>query len=242
VLNIAQQLDKPNDLAFAEHAGAVLSVFLRDAAELRLRAAALASLAATRNFPFYSATSQIFTGRVMLNEGKVLVGLAALRRGVSDYIAAGTRIGLGLFLGMLAEAEADAGLLEEALRTVGDAIVSTVEEGAWQPYLLWVKGRLLLDTARLSGSQSTTDGSEAGEGLEKAEQTFRDAIAFAERIGAKTIQLRAATALTKLLVSRGSAREASHLLAPLYPGFTQGQETADLVEARQALDELKQCA
>ncbi len=238
VTRIAQVLDKPNDLAFAEHFAALLSIHLRDPAGVRLHANALASLVARQHFPFYSATSQMFNGWVMLNEGRVVEALAAVRKGVSDYIAAGTRIGLGLFLGMLAVAQGEAGLYEEALGTVRDAIGSTVEEGAWQPYLLWVQGKLLEDSRR-SPSQSNALLSGAADGVEQAEQSFRDAIAFAARIVAKTIQLRATTSLANLLIARGSAGEARALLGPLYSSFTQGQDTPDLIEARQVLDRLE---
>src|SRR5215469_14175063 len=118
----------------------------------------------------------MFYGWSMLNAGRVEEALAAVREGVSDYIAAGTRIGLGMYLGMLAVAQGEAGLYEEALGTVRDAIGSTVEEGAWQPYLMWVKGKLLLEDSRRSSSQSNTVLSGAADGLEQAEQSFRDAI------------------------------------------------------------------
>ncbi|MBV8140222.1 MAG: AAA family ATPase [Deltaproteobacteria bacterium] len=238
VISIAQALGKPNDLAFAEHFATLLSIHLRDAAGVRLHAAALASLVARQHFPFYSATSQMFNGWVMLNEGRAPEALAAVRKGVSDYIAAGTRIGLGLFLGMRAVAEGEAGLHDEALGTVRDALESTVEEGAWQPYLMWVQGKLLLEKSRRAASQSNTVLSRAA-GLEQAEQSFRDASALAARIVAKTIQLRATTSLANLLITRGSAGEARDLLGPVYSSFTQGHDTPDLIEARQVFDELE---
>ena len=75
---------------------------------------------------------------------------------------------------------------------MGDAIVFPAEEEVWQPYLMWVKGELL-DGARPSHSHSNTQPSGPAKYLEQAEQSFRDAIAFATRIGTKTIQLRAST-------------------------------------------------
>jgi hypothetical protein len=140
---------------------------------------------------------------------------------------------------MLAVAQGEAGLYVEALGTVRNAIGSTVEEGAWQPYLLWVQGKLLLEDARRSPSQSNALLSGAADGVEQAEQSFRDAIAFAARIVAKTIELRATTSLANLLIARDSAEEARALLGPLYSSFTQGHDTPDLIEARQVLDRLE---
>src|SRR5262249_41777776 len=153
-----------------------------------------------------------------------------VRKGVSDYIAAGTRIGLGLFLGMLAVAQGEAGLYEEALGTVRDALGSTVEEGASQPYLMWLHGKVLLEASRSSAGRASALRWGTTDGLEQSEQSFRDAIAFAARILAKTIQLRATTSLANLLIARGSAGEARDLLGPLYSSFTQGHDTPDLME------------
>ncbi len=238
VLDIAQRLNKPNDLAFAEHFAGVLSVYLRDPIQVKTHAKVLASLVAGQNFPFFSASSEILNGWVMLNEGKVLDGLAVVRKGVSDYIAPGTRVGLWFFLGMLAEAEGAAGLHEEALATVVDAIASSAEEEAWQPYLLWVKGKLLVEKAGPLPCESSAQSSVTADRPEGAEQCFREAIASAARIGAKPIQLRAATCLATLLVSRNSNLEARNLLEPLYSSFTEGHDTLDLIEARQVLDRL----
>jgi class 3 adenylate cyclase/predicted ATPase len=238
VLNIVKRLNRPNDLAFAEHFAGVLSVYLRDPIGLKIHATVLASLVAGQNFPFFSASSEILNGWVMLNEGRTPEGLAVVRKGVSDYFASGTRIG-GFFLGMLAEAEAEAGLQDEALATIGEALVSTAEEAAWQPYLLWVKGKLQVEKAKLLPSESNGQTSVRAEHLEGAEQSFRDAIASAARIGAKPIQLRAATGLATLLVSRASNQEARDLVESLYASFSEGHDTLDLIEARQLLNQLR---
>ena len=103
---------------------------------------------------------------------------------------------------------------------------------------MWVEGKLLFEAWRRSPSQSKALLSGAADGLERAEQSFRDAIAGAARIVAKTIQLRATTSLANLLIARGSAGEVRDLLAQLYSSFTQGHDTPDLIEARQVLDKL----
>jgi hypothetical protein len=71
-----------------------------------------------------------------------------------------------------------------------------------------------------------------------AEICFRDALAAAQAQCARSLELRAATRLARLWVERGERRQAHDLLAPIYSWFTEGLDTADLVEARDLLAEL----
>jgi predicted ATPase len=55
---------------------------------------------------------------------------------------------------------------------------------------------------------------------------------------AKLWELRAATSLAHLWQSQDKRQEARELLAPIYGWFTEGFDTADLLEAKGLLDEL----
>jgi predicted ATPase len=57
-------------------------------------------------------------------------------------------------------------------------------------------------------------------------------------MGAKSLELRAATSLARLCSDSGRRAEACELLAPVYGWFTEGFDTADLQEARTLLDQL----
>ena len=72
-----------------------------------------------------------------------------------------------------------------------------------------------------------------------AEADFRDAIALAQKMGAKLSELRATMSLARLLVSQGRRDEARTMLAEIYNWFTEGFDTTlDLIDAKALLDEL----
>ena len=71
-----------------------------------------------------------------------------------------------------------------------------------------------------------------------AEDSFREAIAVAQRQSAKLFELRAAARLAGLWRDQGKRDEARDLLAPVYGWFTEGFDTPDLKEAKALLDEL----
>jgi tetratricopeptide (TPR) repeat protein len=73
---------------------------------------------------------------------------------------------------------------------------------------------------------------------DEAERCFRRAIEIARQREERSLELRAATSLARLLDGRGGRDEARAVLAPIYGWFTEGFDTKDLREARALLDTL----
>jgi predicted ATPase len=94
----------------------------------------------------------------------------------------------------------------------------------WEPELYRVQGELLL-------RQTVPDAPEA-------ERCFRQALDIACRQEAKSLELRAATSLSRLWQRQGKRAEARPLLAPTYGWVTEGFDTVDLREAKALLEEL----
>ena len=73
---------------------------------------------------------------------------------------------------------------------------------------------------------------------DEAEACFHQALDITRRQQAKSLELRAATSLSRLWQRQGKRDVARQLLAPIYGWFTEGFDTADLQEARALLEEL----
>jgi predicted ATPase len=76
--------------------------------------------------------------------------------------------------------------------------------------------------------------SQAGE----AEDCFYQALAIARQQQAKTLELRAATSLSRVWQRQGKEVAARQMLGEVYHGFTEGWETADLQAAKAVLETL----
>jgi predicted ATPase len=74
---------------------------------------------------------------------------------------------------------------------------------------------------------------------ESAEAHFRQALDGARDRGTLSWELRAATSLARLLRSQSRPADAIACLQPVYDRFTEGFGTADLIAAKQLLDELR---
>src|SRR5262249_35090083 len=110
----------------------------------------------------------------------------------------------------------------DALATVEQALQATPDELIVRPETLRLRGELRL-------KQGNT---------ELAEADFREAIALAQKMGAKAWELRATMSLSRLLDKQGCRDEARAILADIYSWFTEGFDTADLKEAKALLEEL----
>ena len=86
---------------------------------------------------------------------------------------------------------------------------------------------------RLKGESLIQQG-----GPVEAERCIRRALELAREQEAKSLELRAATSLARLLRDQGRRDEARGILQPIYDWFTEGFDTADLKEANALLQDL----
>jgi len=126
----------------------------------------------------------------------------------------------------LADSYRGAGRIDEGLQAVAEGLKQARETSARfiEAELYRLKGELLL-----AGD---------GRGAVDAEDCFRQAVEIARRQNAKSLELRAATSLSRLLQRQGKREEARRLLAEVYAWFTEGFDTADLKDALALLDAL----
>jgi len=114
------------------------------------------------------------------------------------------------------------GNVVDGLGTIESALQSNSEIRIFLPESLRIRGLL-----RLKQSQM---------GL--AEVDFRSSIAFARSMNAKTWELRATMSLARLLEDTDRREEARTMLADIYDWFTEGFDTADLIDAKALLEQL----
>src|ERR1700682_2493569 len=121
----------------------------------------------------------------------------------------------------LAETQALTGAYDEALVTVEQAVQTNADELIHHPRALWRRGELRLRA-----------DAEGEVHFDLVEQDFREAIDLSRTMQAKSLELRATTSLARLLAKQGQRDEARAMLAEIYNWFTEGFDTADLIDAK----------
>jgi class 3 adenylate cyclase/tetratricopeptide (TPR) repeat protein len=233
-LALARRLEKPFGLAFAYSVAAGLYLLLREPDRARKFAEALIEIATEQHMAFYAADGTILQARAMAELDLRTQATGVIREGISRHLANGQRGGLGFYWAFLAEAQMWAGALDEALATIEEALTALPEETVDHPFLIYLRGEINLKRSVNHQHQSDL----ARNYQQMAEQSFRDAMAAARRIGAKLCELRAATSLGRMLKLSGQPAEAHNIVAPLYAGFSEGFDTHDLIAAKTLLTEL----
>src|SRR3984893_16012117 len=151
--------------------------------------------------------------------GQIQEGMAASR-------ATGAELFRPYFLCLLAEAYMEAGRLDEGLSALTEALAAADENENrnYEPEMHRRKGELLLKR----------DQSNAQE----AQRCFERAIEIAREQSAKSWELRTTMSLARLLAKQRRGDEARAVLAEIYNWFTEGFDTADLIDAKALLNEL----
>ena len=226
-VTLAQQSAHPFSLDYALCWAAGFHQCRRDVRASQEHAEAAISLAKEQGFPYLMAISSILRGWALTQQGQAQEGIEQLHQGLTTYRATGAEIGRPYYLAFLAEAYGTLGQPEAGLTVLTEALtlMDTTGERVSEPELYRLKGALLFQ-------QSLENHLEA-------ETCFQQAMAIAQSQQAKSWELRAATSLARLWQQQGKRTEARELLAPVYGWFTEGFDTADLIDAKVLLDELE---
>ena len=196
-LALARHVVTPFSLGYASIFSAVTRCLRREPELARERAEISIALAAEHGFPLWNAWGEIMRGWALAEQGGGEESFEQLRHGLDSWRAIDARILLPLLIGLLADALRKSGRLEEAGAALAEAFAAAEqnEETWWNGELHRVRGELFL----AAPANATGDG---------AEHCFRQAIELARQQGAKSLELRAVTSLSRLLQSHGKRDEA----------------------------------
>jgi class 3 adenylate cyclase/tetratricopeptide (TPR) repeat protein len=174
-------------------------------------------------FAVLAGIGRVALGCVWAHQDKTHDGVALMRRGVAELIKVDYRLPVPGLLYLLVEGLTLDGAFEDALVAVEDALSFNPQELAYRPEGLLARGNLRFKLGQ----------------TDLAVADFTDAIALAQKTGAKLFELRAATGFARLLHARGDSRAARDVLKPICDWFTTGAEVLPVQEAKVLLDELR---
>ena len=223
----AQELSHPVSLTLALKWLATLHQLRREEGAVQERAEAAVALATEQRYLLFAGWAGTLQGWALALQGQGVAGVARIRQGLATYQATGAAMDRPYMLALLAEAYGAVGQIAEGLSALDEAfaVVHRTGERYYEAELHRLKGELL----RRRG-----EGADASE----VEICFRTAIEVARRQGARSLELRAATSLSRLWQSQGKQEQARQMLGETYGWFSEGFDTADLKEAKTLLEEL----
>ena len=224
----ARELGHPLSLVYALLLDAMLGQLSCDHSVTGERAGAARAVAGEYGLAAFEAWASVIHGWAIARSGDSGEGLKTMRAGLDATAASDATIIRPYLLGLLADALASDGQVDEGLRAIDEAValVEANDERYFEAELHRLRGDLLLRTA-------------AGSPPVAAEEAFRRALEIARSQEAKSLELRAAMSAARLLASQERASEGCALVSEIYGSFTEGFDTRDLREARRVIEELE---
>jgi predicted ATPase/DNA-binding winged helix-turn-helix (wHTH) protein len=183
----------------------------------------LIACAAKYSLPNYEAGGVGLRGQLMLARGETQPGVEMLRASLSMLRTERRYMLSSTVHRALAEGLAILGSSTDATIII-DGLVADAARGSGTfelPDLLRTRARVLL-------AASPNDWC-------SAEESLKNSLACARLQSAPGWELRSALALARLWIDRGLMDEAGNLLAEVYEPFTEGFQSADLIEAERQL-------
>ena len=221
---LARELSQTFSLSLAMQFATVVHHLRGEVAEAKVCAGTNVSLSTEGANVFLLGCGMVEEGWATVHEGRHDAGLARIIQGMDMCRGSGAVLEFPHCWAALADAYRVAGRIDEALQAVSGGLAQARETSARfnEAELQRLRGELLL-----RGSSPNPH---------EAERSFREALEIAQGQRAKSLELRAATSLARLLDQQGGRDHGRRLLAETYSWFTEGFGTADLKEARALLD------
>ena len=178
------------------------------------------------NIAFLGTTASVLEGHAMIERQEYEAGLARITQAFQEFQAQSAGLGRPWAMSLPAVALGQVGKAEQGLALLAGAFATVEAQGErmWEAELHRLKGELL------------QSGAAPDETV--AETSLRAAIKTAAGQGAKSLELRAAISLARLLRRRGDTDQAHSLLRDVHDWFEEGLDTADVLEAAELLGEL----
>jgi len=227
-MKLAEQLSHPHTLVYTIcHARAFIDLFSRRHEDSRSYGAMVVSLSTENGFSHWVNCGRILVGWAEICRGEVDRGIELLRAGIAAWHKRGARLWLPIFLTLEAEACAKTGRGDAALVVIEEALAIAEDTGErWaMAEVLRVKARLLKVVA--------------GAETKEIETILVNSLEIARAQQASCWQLRASCDLARLWQAQGRGREGLKLVQAIYEQFTEGFDTADLLEAKALMQDLK---
>jgi predicted ATPase len=198
----------------------------RDWARVAAFVRSLGELAVEQDMAFWANAARHLHGFVLAVEGEPRKGIAEIRRALDANRSMGAELFRPYSLCFIADTLGRMGEADEALAAADEArsAIEKSDERWWEAEVFRVRGEVL---AWRAGGQS-----------DRGEESIHAALAVARAQEARSLELRAAMSLGRLLSRTSRRAEAAARLADTLSWFTEGFDTADLQDARALLAEL----
>jgi predicted ATPase len=225
-LTHAHELDHPQDLSVTLLFAAQLAQFRREPAAAAALAEQALAISTSHGLHALSLWCLLPRGWALAQQGDVAAGIADISEAMDRRRAFGMGAVWPWYLALVGDAYGMCGDFDKGFGALDEALqwVRRNDERLYAAETHRIRGELHLRQPHPHPG--------------RAEECFEDALAIARDQQAKSWELRAATSMARMWLRDGRVDDARNLLLPVYDWFTEGFDTADLLDAKALLQEM----
>lgn len=214
----------------------VVHIFRGELDLAQSRAETCNKLSVEHGFRLFHTSAMMMLGVLRVEDGDEATGIDLMLKGWESRRAVGAMVNAGFWGALIASAYSRAKMFEQARDMLNEAFALIRECGErwWEPELHRLRGELDMRARGYAARQ----GAQIDQAREMPEAACMRALELARSMGARSLELRAATTLSRLCDDPGKSVAARQLLASVYDSFAEGHDTRDLREAREQLKRL----
>lgn len=222
-LGQAVEQANPYTLAFAHYVASAVRLLRGEFRDSLVHSTRALEIATEHRINLYALYSQFARGCALAKIGQKETALLEVREAVKEADRKNLAHMRGFMLAWLATVQMEGGDPEAALSTIDNALkqINDVAGRAFEADLRRLRADVLLLVRPAA--------------VDEAERGYSEAIAIAQNQHARSLELRATIALAHFLRRQNRNDEASGCLAAIRGWFTEGFDTADLMEAKELL-------
>jgi class 3 adenylate cyclase/tetratricopeptide (TPR) repeat protein len=202
---LARRLNNPSAVAYAEAVGLFTAGWRGDFARLLTAAKEVERLGTELGLPLFSAGGKFWGAWGRTHLGELSDAVDSMREALAELDAFKFYLHRGYNLSSIAEAQALAGAIDDAIVTVEQAVEANPDELYSRVLALQMRGELRVRNEAGGANR-----------VPLAEQDFREAVEIAQKMSAKSLELRATTSLARLLAHRKAVAIKPARCSPTY--------------------------
>ena len=210
---------------------ALLHAFRREFVEASNLSTTAIELCSENGVSFWLAFVRVVHGVALTHLDQTEAGLIEINRGITAFRSLSGALFIPLLLAFRAGAYLESDRVEEAQTALTEALdlVEKNGEGWWEAELMRLQGECYRRAALESSPPSRAS---------EAEAHFQRALQRARHQQARSLEIRAATSLSRWWQVQGHVSQARELLREVLNTITEGENTPDIQEAQFLLTEL----
>ncbi|MBX2878548.1 MAG: AAA family ATPase [Granulosicoccus sp.] len=221
----ARRLNHAHTVAQVSGYLSITHCLFRDWVSAQKQAKETMALSEKHKFPQTYWLGAMVDGRVKVEQGQIIDGIAQIEQGIAERRAIGVEVGQQFWIALLAEAYLQNQEFDKAIGILNEAILYASRSGDqfYLPEIYRIRGEALVERCDSGNSTGPTD-------------SFKQSLILSKKQGSHFLELRTVNSMVRMSIEEVERQRAFSRLIELYETLSIDNQCYDLTEAETTLN------